>query len=907
MKKFFKTFLTLALMGGVLTFTGCQDYEADINSLDDRLSAVEGTLKELKSKIEAGSVITGVESISNGVKVTLSDGKSFTLTNGKDGADGKDGANGKDGVNGTDGKDGSVITIGSNGNWFIGNDDTGLPAKGADGKDGANGTDGKDGADGIYYYPGSNGFWVKVDPSKTPAEETETTISWVAPETVTAVWDEENGTLTLTGVEGSEEPIVLNLTSPLRSLAFVPEVMAQGLGVISFYNVYDMDGVFATANQPKVTYRLNPQNANVASTEWSFICRLVQTRVAGDFDFVISVLGVEDGEEGGKVFEITSNTPGLPSDASATGLNVLTALRAETGDEEIVSDYALVECDNLDDLYLINKVKYETRPSAVVPFYSVGDLSDPAYDIYSDVPVSATENLALVYNSSLDVKKYLETYAGSHVLSLTEAYVYPEYSVELVDYLGTDGVTNQRDFVTLSEDGVLKVNSEWLSTTGRSAIGRTPVLYVQAKVGDQVLAHSYIKVMITDQSYSEVALGDFEYTLGEPAYDYQQIGANSHVDLTWQNCNAYILDVLGLSQAQFVARYDLTAVQTTYKVENAATFSPVAPAGISVNTTAISDPTATNAVSVVFDNTIDEDTYGVVKVTIPAYNNYRDKNIVLLVNYRINHTHSWPAFINQYVAGTDAQGRTIVRVKGKLVGGSFENQATLSESLSGMSTFNDAAGNHVAGTFKFAFVDPEDDENTVSDYYDYNVATDAYDIHSATITGSDYSDQEINLVLPITSAYRDYVLRMSHELANGNVCTKDYVVRFINPFSLVTPSVTLNDQATATTSELCKVIVVKDNYNNDVYKYNTSTRAGSVTTYGQTAYGLSNSDFSFDYEIDAPNFESSLTVDANGVITWSNGGTALGSPITASYKVGLTIANICEINSTGNVTVSPTL
>ena len=505
------------------------------------------------------------------------------------------------------------------------------------------------------------------------------------------------------------------------------------------------------------------------------------------------------------------------------------------------------------------------------------------------------------------MKKYLETYAGYPGLSLTEAYVYPEYSVELVDeYLGTDGVTDQQDFVTLSEDGVLKVNSEWLSTTGRSAIGRTPVLYVQAKVGDKVLAHSYIKVMITDQSYSEVALGDFEYTLGEPNYDYSQIGATSRVDLDWTNANANILDVLGLSYAQFVARYNLTAVQTTYKVENAATFSPFAPAGISVNTTAISDPTATNAVSVVFNAGVDESTYGVVKVTIPAINNYRDKNIVLLVNYRISHNHNWPAFINQYVAGTDAQGRTIVRVKGKLVGGRFVNQATLSESLSGMSTFNAAAGNH--GSFKFAFVDPEDDENTVFDYKDYNEATGAYDIPSAEITDDDYSVQEIKLLAPITSAYRDYVLRMSHELANGNVCTKDYVVRFVNPFSLVTPAVTLNDQATATTSELCKVIVVKDNYNNDVYKYNTSTRTGSVTTYGQNVYGLSTGDFQFTYEIDAPNFESSLTVDANGVITWSNGGTALGSPITASYKVGLTILpNICAIKSTGDVTVRPTL
>lgn len=887
MKKFFKTFLTLALMGGVLTFTGCQDYEADINSLDDRLSAVEGTLKELKSKIEAGSVITGVESVSNGVKVTLSDGKSFTLTNGKDGADGKDGANGKDGVNGTDGKDGSVITIGSNGNWFIGNDDTGLPAKGADGKDGANGADGKDGADGIYYYPGSNGFWVKVDPSKTPAEETETTISWVAPETVTAVWDVENGTLTLTGVEGSEEPIVLNLTSPLRSLAFVPEVMAQGLGVISFYNVYDIEGDFATSNQPKVTYRLNPQNAAVESVDWSFIARSVQTRVAGDDDDIISIVNAEKGVDGGMVFEVKANTDLLPYDASATGDNVLVALRAENGDEEVVSDYALVESTDIYWIGLINKVKYENRPSVNEGFYEIhGDLEDPAYDIYADVPVADPENLALVYNSSLDVKKYLESYSYSAGLSLTEAYVYPEYSVELVDeYLGADGRTDQQDFVTLSEDGVLSVNSEWLSS-GRSAIGRTPVIYAQALIGNQVIAHSYIKVMITDQAYSEVALGDFEYTLGEPNYDYQQINANSRVDLTWQNANAHILDVLGLSNEQFYARYDLTAVQTTYKVEDATTFSPVAPAGITVVNTNLGMSTATNAVSVVFDNSIDESTYGVVKVTIPAYNNYRDKNIVLLVNYRVSHNHTWPAFIDQYVAGQDAQGRTIVRVKGKMVGSSFKNQASLKESLR-LSTFSDAAGNHVAGTFKFELVRPDG---------------------TAQIIGTDYSDQEIKLLQPITSLYKDYLVRMSHELENGNVCTKEYVVRFVNPFTLVAPDVELNDQATPTTTNLAEVIKVKDNYNTVVYEYNTTTHTGSVTALGSSQYGLADGDFTFVYDIEAPDFETSLTVDAAaGVITWSNAGTALLRDINATYTVGVTIADICEIEASGNVTVNSTI
>ena len=108
-----------------------------------------------------------------GVKAAASDGRDGA--DGKDGVDGKDGANGKDGIDGKDGVDGKdgtdgaqgapglTPTIGGNGNWWLGNTDTGVRAAGTTGATGAagatgatgatgaagrNGTDGKDGKDG---------------------------------------------------------------------------------------------------------------------------------------------------------------------------------------------------------------------------------------------------------------------------------------------------------------------------------------------------------------------------------------------------------------------------------------------------------------------------------------------------------------------------------------------------------------------------------------------------------------------------------------------------------------------------------------------------------------------------------------------------------------------------------------
>ena len=73
---------------------------------------------------------------------------------GNDGATGPAGPAGEDGEDGKDGADGQTPYIGENGNWWIGDKDTGVKAEGQDGADGAtgpagpageNGEDGKDG------------------------------------------------------------------------------------------------------------------------------------------------------------------------------------------------------------------------------------------------------------------------------------------------------------------------------------------------------------------------------------------------------------------------------------------------------------------------------------------------------------------------------------------------------------------------------------------------------------------------------------------------------------------------------------------------------------------------------------------------------------------------------------------
>lgn len=246
-KKLINSFLlgaSLVLSAGA--FVSCQDYGSDINDLTDRVSAVEKVSKELQALIQKGSVITNVESSAKGVKVTLSSGETFEITNGTNGADGKDG---KDGSAGKDGKPGSVVTIGSDGYWYIDGVKTEYKAQGEKGEkgdqgetgpqgpQGPKGEDGKD-ATGIYYYPGTEGaekgFWVKVTVVGDNETKEVTTLRWAPKEEdrIGVVWTD--GQLKLTNVKGYDGTLTIDLNTYLKALVFKPEMVLDGQNAMEY-------------------------------------------------------------------------------------------------------------------------------------------------------------------------------------------------------------------------------------------------------------------------------------------------------------------------------------------------------------------------------------------------------------------------------------------------------------------------------------------------------------------------------------------------------------------------------------------------------------------------------------------------------------------------------------------------
>ena len=97
---------------------------------------------------------------------------------GEQGIQGQKGDPGKDGATGPAGKDGITPTIGANGNWYLGTEDTGKPSRGATGPQGATGPAGPDGAPGKDGSPGKDGAPGADGTTFTPSVSAAGDLSW---------------------------------------------------------------------------------------------------------------------------------------------------------------------------------------------------------------------------------------------------------------------------------------------------------------------------------------------------------------------------------------------------------------------------------------------------------------------------------------------------------------------------------------------------------------------------------------------------------------------------------------------------------------------------------------------------------------------------------------------------------
>ena len=397
-RKYFSALLMGALtIASVSTFTSCKDYDDDISGLQKQIDANKSTIEELSRLIKAGSVITDVKQATSGVTVTLSDGKTFSITNGLDGAPG------------------TAWTIGTDGYWYKDGTKTDNLARGPQGEKGEKGDQGLKGEKGDqglkgekgdagtgtsaasyeYYVPNAESGYFDIYKNGEKVAQSNVKFVQEVSNTITAVKD--NKTLTLCGVaggEGQNKTVVISLSGTLSSLSFRPDLYLEGIETIpyawlegdvlksvnattgtnyqtkAYAYVNGTDWVVNTVASPfqygpawEVQYDASPWNADVQKEDlagYNVIRATVNTRAAvSDLGEVSSPAFAYPGENGGRqLFSMDNGTGVLTAglqiakpwnlnvNSTAVGSNDANtvALRVKNNEgKEVVADYALVQ------------------------------------------------------------------------------------------------------------------------------------------------------------------------------------------------------------------------------------------------------------------------------------------------------------------------------------------------------------------------------------------------------------------------------------------------------------------------------------------------------------------------------------------------------------------------------------
>ena len=901
-----KKFLSATLYGALLlglsgAFVACKDYDEDIQGLDDRLTAVENKVTELEAAINAGAVISDVKTTENGVTVTLSDGTSFDLTNGKDGATGATGAAGAPG---------SVVEI-IDGYWYIDGENTGLAAQGPQGEKGEQGEQGPqgeqgeqgpagpqgpqgeqgeqgpagpqgpqgeqgiqgeqgekgdDGLNGDYYYPCTDqedvnyGKWIKVN-GETGAEEV-TDMMWLPAGTLTAVWDTVNGYLTICNVvdsEGNTQKYTIKTFEQLTSIAFIPTEIQDGLGVMDYYsltiyNSTSKEYEFEVASNLKMPFRLNPGNARInEEMEFSFIDRKVAVRAAGDNNSFLSVVGtpVHNGDE----LIVTAKANSIK--ALAANEHNIVALQAVEDNRAIVSDYVIINSEELKSYAIAKEV--ENVPVKPTEYYTE---TKP-----TSVSAATTADVELVYNQSLDLKTVSEAWAKDIDKSLVEAGFseYLTYKFSQIMVTGEDD-TEQGYYTSVTEDGIMTVKN-----ANVAAIGRKPVVEVKASINGKLIATGYIVVEVVrapsvDLTPLEITKNiEIEYTKlpidGSYAYNLDE-----DCKYKWQDVNDDIYTALQIPAEEFESRY------------NAGTATP-AITGIDVKVNDLNDNgTKTDAlVEIGFNNTVLVKE-GSFTVTYKAKNEKADRDIVITYNYKVTDNCAVPEFAPEYVSNN------VHTVKGKLVNGRWQLQATMAEAFEGyLAEYSEP--NH---TYNFEFV-PMTPEQT-----------------GATISNTgNFKTQEIALDGELTGASKEFEVVLVATRANGEKHdVVVYTVRFETPIMLEVTDIALETKVEPSTADFWDHLVVTETISGEVLYNGPENQTWNTDALNR--FGLTTGDFDFTYGV-ADDQNGNLTVEvADGeahILTWDNEGSVLLQNILVNSEVNMTVSGIVDLDVNGNITL----
>ena len=588
-RKYFSALLMGALtIASVSTFTSCKDYDDDISSLQSQIDKLNEMVSKIQGQIDKGAILTSVSPVENGVKLTLSNGDSYTITNGKDGAKGADGAAG---APGTPGKDADIWKIGDDGYWYKNETKTDWKAVGTDGAAGTAGTAGKDGKDGKYYVPNpqTGTFFVYGDGDK---DAYDSGVSYLASGIITATWTKD--VLTLNGVKNEAgEQIVINLTTDLKALVFSPEYYYQGIEAFEMatykfkpktVKAVDPDGNYKTdapttastffnyAPDMTASYFLNPANAKVEDKAelFSFISadkKYVTRGTEPKRDFRVEKVDLS--KSGMVTVHTKYNGDAVKTIAADNQVTVL-ALQYKGVNGTVTSDFAAVRATAYTDLQL---------NLASVP-HDCNHLYATAAEAINH---AAQANLKYNDDKGIDLRELINTdrvYEGGACLgwdkNAKEDLVKQagfKYSFELVGYYKGANETSQSAHAAIAADGYTMraqmpdggnqqpygYSAEKANNLQNPAtMNREPLVRVilTDTVNNKIASVGYLKFKITDKDTQDqqqvfpMATVTTPYTIDCDDNNVMK------QDLKWFDIEEQIIAQLSLSKTQFETTYD---------------------------------------------------------------------------------------------------------------------------------------------------------------------------------------------------------------------------------------------------------------------------------------------------------------------------------------------------------------
>lgn len=605
-----KKFLGALLIGALtVTSTGtlvsCKDYDDDITNLQNQIDANKSAIEKIEALIKSGSVITNVTQDGAGVKFTLSNGQSYTVSNGKDGVAGATGAAGKDA---------DVWTIGTDGYWYKNAEKTDFYAlgskgdkgdqgetgaqgpqgpQGPQGEAGAQGAPGAPGEAGHYYRPNTNGTFDEYKADGTFVKHTD--ISWLGMG-ISAV---DYGTYVTLGnvvINGELKTIRVAKGAALRALVFNPEEYYQGIEAIQVdayeYNpitLFKLDaknplhlthplpltqGTSSSLDPKNFTdvstddkvsyvpnvslgYYLNPSNALVDLkdvSKFNFIVKDVNYTRANDFlfgnDFQVNSVEADQATKG-LVYvnaSVNENNQAIKKILKNEAVTVA-ALRYNDGDTVVTSDFAALHRALTNEFDII----YGADRSGM---RFAGYITDNAIEEAKAAYYDNNTKFSVAYNESFDFNTtiraaYKPNGEEMQVMSYRKQKAAGfEFQYELVPFTLGEENTDQNAHVKLENSVLTPVNKR--SSIGRTALVR--VKLVDTKHDNKVVSVGYAAVKITDVKAEPIDGGTFSFN-----NKYELVcGTNDFATLkvTWDQMES-IFDKLGISREEFKKTYCL--------------------------------------------------------------------------------------------------------------------------------------------------------------------------------------------------------------------------------------------------------------------------------------------------------------------------------------------------------------